>query len=76
MLAGVQGLLSILGVSVVLAAHNDDLDVGVGEELVGGAVVLGFRVVDGAMGAGLGRFGVLRSFCALEECDDLVLGKR
>ena len=59
MLPSVQCSFRILGMSVLPASNDHDVDLIIGEELFLLVVVLDIRVVDRAMGAFLRRFWVL-----------------
>jgi len=72
-LSRLECFLRKLGVAGHCGADADEVDVLVGEEVVGGAVVLGVGVVDCAVVAGLGVFG---GFFALEEGVDFEVGVR
>lgn len=73
MLATSHRLLRELGMIVGACADNDQFNAWVREELIRRAVVLCFRVVYGAMLAGLHACFVRRCFCTLQECVDLQL---
>lgn len=71
MLATSHRLLCEFGMVVGACADNDQLNVRVCEEFIRRAVVLCFRVVYGAMLAGLHACLIRRCFCTLQECVDL-----
>lgn len=62
-----QGLDAKFRVAVVLGANHHQLNVRIGKEVIGGAVVLGIWVIDGAVRAWLDAGLVGGGFGALQE---------
>jgi hypothetical protein len=67
MLAASHSFLGKLGMVVGTGADDHELDFCVGEEVVGGAVMLCIGIVDGAVLARFDAGLISGSFCALQE---------
>ena len=73
MLPSEQSLLSKQYMRVLLATDNHELNIFVGEELILRLIMLGIRMIDGAMRARFGRLAFLWTGSPLQESSDLVI---